>query len=83
MANEKEPDRDLFTEVKEAFSRLELDQKATFLVTESVNTAVEAVSALADAVTRDFAQCFDTATTAAESATAEDEESDSPRDESA
>ena len=74
MDTTQENNRDLFAEVKDAFSCLELDQKATFLITESVNTAVEAVSTLVDVVAKECTQLFST-DTAKETAESEKTES--------
>ena len=77
MDTAQDTDRDQFTEAKEAFSELGLDQKATFLVTQAMNTAVEAVSTLMDVVAEECTELFGT------SATASEEEKDSSADESA
>ena len=61
MDTTQETDRDLFGEVKNAFDRLKLDQKASFLITESMNTAVEAVSTLVDSVTQECTEFFSSA----------------------
>ncbi len=56
MDNSKDTNTDLFSKVKEAFNQLDLDQKAIFIVTQSVNTVVEALTTVADRVTEEFTQ---------------------------
>ena len=58
MDTAQDTDRNQFAEAKEAFSELELDQKATFLVTQAMNTAVEAVSTLVDVVAEECTELF-------------------------
>ncbi len=58
MDTTQDTDRDPFAEATDAFSGLELDQKATFLITQAVNTAVEAVSALMDVVDGECTELF-------------------------
>ncbi len=70
MATAKDSDHDLFAQVQEAFSRLQLDQKASFLITETANTALEAVSSLIHTVSNECTELFNTP------ATVEDESDD-------
>ncbi len=77
MDTAKDTDRNQFAEAKEAFRELELDQKATFLVTQAMNTAVEAVSTLVDVVAEECTELFSTPAAASE------EEKDSSTDEPA
>ncbi len=77
MDTAQDTDRDPFTEANDAFSGLELDQKATFLVTQAVNTAVEAVSTLMDAVAGECTEFFGV------QAAVSEEEKDTSGDESA
>ncbi len=77
MDTAQDTDRNQFAEAKEAFSELELDQKATFLVTQAMNTAVEAVSTLVDVVAEECTELFSTPAAASE------EEEDSSTDEPA
>lgn len=77
MDTSKGTDRNQFAEAKEAFNGLELDQKATFLVTQAMKTAVEVVSTLVDVVAEECTELFSTPATASE------DEKDSSTDESA
>jgi len=70
MDNPKDSNTDLFSKVKDAFQELELDQKAAFIVTETINTAVEALTTVADKVSEEVSQFF----TSAESDTPESDE---------
>lgn len=53
-------EQDHFSELKEAFGRLQLDEKVEFLVTESVSTVAEAALTLIEAVSRECSQLFGT-----------------------
>lgn len=55
-------EHDEFSKLKDAFDRLQFDEKAAFLITKSVNTAAEAVFTLIEAVTRECSQLFGTET---------------------
>ncbi|MCY4172014.1 MAG: hypothetical protein OXF08_10540 [Bacteroidetes bacterium] len=78
MDNPKDTHSDLFSKVKDSFKDLELEQKAVFLVTESVNTAVEALTTAADRLADEFTQFFNSS-----EADAPETEKDSPEDPSA
>ena len=54
MAFTQESEGEQFAEAQDAFGQLRLDKKAEFLVTESVKTAFEVVSWIADAAGREF-----------------------------
>ena len=58
-----ENNKDQSTEAKDAFGKLELDQKVLFLITESVNTALEAASAFADRLTEECSDIFNSTQT--------------------
>ena len=60
MSSSNETQRDLLNEVKEAFSQLGLQQKFTFLTTETVNTAVEALYTAFDVVCEECTELFNT-----------------------
>ncbi len=77
MDTGQDTDRDPFAEANDVFSGLELDQKATFLITQAVNTTVEAVSTLVDVVVGECTEFFGV------QATVSEEEKDTSRDESA
>lgn len=62
MGSSNETQRDLLNEVKEAFSQLGLQQKFTFLTTETVNTAVEALYTAFDVVCEECTEFFNNAT---------------------
>jgi len=76
MDTAQETDRDLFADVKDAFDRLALDQKASFLITESVNTAVEAVSTLVDTVAHECTEFFNAASQKADNSEGTDSSGD-------
>ncbi len=81
MATTQDTDHDLFAQVQETFSRLQLDQKASFLITETANTALEAVSMLIHTVSNECTELFNTAATVEEEPddTGSNEEVDSPK----
>ena len=53
MSTQKEENRDVFAEAKSIFDQLGLGQKAEFLATETLNTAIEAVNTLVDYVSEE------------------------------
>ena len=61
MADNQDPRNDIFRQAEEAFSQLELDQKARFLAQEAVGTACEAVQAVMDFVAEECESLFETA----------------------
>ncbi|MCY3999682.1 MAG: hypothetical protein OXF06_05425 [Bacteroidetes bacterium] len=77
MDQNQENNHDQSSEAKDAFGKLELDQKVLFLITESVNTAVEAASAFADRLTEECSEIFNSTQTHSRKSddTSEDKES--------
>ncbi len=66
MSDNQDPVNDPFTQAREAFTQLGLDQKAAFLAQETVNTAVGAVRCLVDVISAECADLFDSSPDAAE-----------------
>lgn len=58
MNTKKEDNRDTFAEAKRVFEQLGLDQKVEFIATQTLNTAVEAVSTLVDCVSEECSEIF-------------------------
>ena len=58
MENGQDPRQDLFTQAKEAFDLLGLEQKAKFLAAETCNTVVEVARVVFDTVTREAEGLF-------------------------
>jgi len=61
MADNQDPQTDIFGQAQEAFSQLELDQKVRFLAQEAVSTACEAAQVLVDFVAEECGSLFETA----------------------
>ena len=58
MADNQDPRSEAFQQAEEAFSNLELDQKARFLAQEAVGTALEGIECLMDYVIEEVDSLF-------------------------
>ena len=59
MADNQDPRTDHFKQAEEAFSHLELDQKARFLAQEAVSTVLEAAQVVMDVVVEECEGLFE------------------------
>jgi len=65
---------------KDAFGKLELDQKVLFLITESMNTALEIASTFADKLTEECSEIFNSTQTNSRESDGDPEENESDKD---